>query len=153
MVSYPLVGLLSDRFGPLVPLRAGGAFGLLAVLGYAFAPSIGLLWVASAAMGVANAAAEVGVLAVIGVQTPLSQRAAALAGWNAITGARAIVAMFAMSAALGLGLVTVTSGLLISAGIAAIGVILYFRLAAAERRTEDRGPVSVSALAASTPGA
>ena len=153
MLSYPVVGVLSDRFGPLVPLRAGGAFGLVAVLGYAFAPSVGLLWLAAATMGVANAAAEVGILAIIGAHTPLSQRAAALAGWNTITGARAIVAMFAMSAALGLGLVTVTSGLLISAGVAAVGVVLYFRVAAIERRSERQAPVAADALARSAPAA
>lgn len=153
MISYPVVGILADRFGPLVPLRAGGAFGLTAVLGYALAPSVGLLWIASAAMGVANAAAEVGVLGVIGAQTPLSQRAAALAGWNAITGARAIVAMFGMSAAVALGLVTVTSGLLIAAGVAAVGVVLYFRLAAAERRAEQHASIPVRRLAPSTPTA
>jgi len=50
-----------------------------------------------------------------------------MAGWNAITGARGIVAAFTMSIALQLGFVNVTSGLLLCAGISAVGVVLYAR--------------------------
>jgi hypothetical protein len=50
-----------------------------------------------------------------------------MAGWNALTGARGIVAAFLMSALLQLGLVDVTSGLLLCAATSALGVVLFFR--------------------------
>ena len=46
-----------------------------------------------------------------------------MAGWNAITGARGIVAAFLMSALLQLGLVDVTTGLLLCAASSAVGVV------------------------------
>jgi hypothetical protein len=55
-----------------------------------------------------------------------------MAGWNAITGARGIVAAFAMSIALQLGWVSVTVGLLLCAGVSAIGVVMYMRASTEE---------------------
>ena len=51
-----------------------------------------------------------------------------MAGWNAITGARGIAAAFLMSALLQLGMVDVTSGLLLCAVSSAIGVVLFARV-------------------------
>ena len=50
-----------------------------------------------------------------------------MAGWNAITGARGIVAAFTMSVLLQVGIVNVTSGLLLCAVVSGIGVVLYAR--------------------------
>ena len=50
-----------------------------------------------------------------------------MAGWNAITGARGIVAAFTMSILLQVGIVDVTSGLLLCAAVSGIGVVLYAR--------------------------
>ena len=50
-----------------------------------------------------------------------------MAGWNAIPGARGIVAAFTMSILLQIGIVDVTSGLLLCAAVSAIGVVLYAR--------------------------
>ena len=50
-----------------------------------------------------------------------------MAGWNALTGARGIVAAFVMSILLQLGLVDVTTALLACAAISAIGVALFVR--------------------------
>jgi hypothetical protein len=55
----------------------------------------------------------------------MATRAAAMAGWNAITGARGIVAAFAMSVLLGAKVVDVRTALLLSAAISAIGVWLF----------------------------
>jgi hypothetical protein len=57
----------------------------------------------------------------------MSARAAAMAGWNALTGARGIVAAFLMSALLQVGLVDVTTGLLLCGVSTGIGVVLYAR--------------------------
>jgi MFS transporter, DHA1 family, staphyloferrin B biosynthesis exporter len=126
-IAFPLWGAVADRVGALVALRIGGAIGFGALLAYAFAPHVGVLWLAALAAGTASASIEVGIAAVVSDQTPLATRAAAMAGWNAFTGARGIVAAFLMSALLQVGIVDVTSGLLLCAGSSAVGVALYAR--------------------------
>jgi hypothetical protein len=46
---------------------------------------------------VSDSSIEVGIAAVISEETPLSQRAAAMSGWNAITGVRGLIAPFIAS--------------------------------------------------------
>ncbi len=52
-----------------------------------------------------------------------------MAGWNALTGARGVVAAFGMSALLQLGVVNVTTGLLLCAVITGTGALLFSRVA------------------------
>jgi MFS family permease len=132
-ISYPVWGLVSDRLGPIVALRAGGVIGIASLAAYALAPSVEVLLLAAIALGVANASVDVGLGAFISAEVPLGRRSAAQAGWNAITGVRGIGAAFAGSALLSLGLVSVTGGLLLCAVLAAIGVVLFFRVHPAGR--------------------
>ena len=74
-----------------------------------------LLWVAAVAVGAGSASIDVGIASVVSEHTSMSSRAPAMAGWNAITGARGIVAAFLMSALLQVGIVDVTTGLLLCA--------------------------------------
>ena len=127
-VSYPLWGLWSDRLGPANTLRLGSLFGVLALIGYALAPTLTVLLPAVLLLGAANSSIDVGLNAYISAETTLANRAAAQAGWNAVTGARGIGAAFATSALLSVGLVSVTTGLLLCAASAAVGAWLFFRL-------------------------
>ncbi len=126
-VAFLVWGAVADRHGPLMALRIGGAIGLTSLVAYAFAPHVAVLWFAAVAAGTASASIDVGIAAVVSDQTPLATRSAAMAGWNAFTGARGIVAAFLMSALLQLGVVDVTTGLLLCAASSAIGVALYAR--------------------------
>jgi MFS family permease len=126
-VAFPVWGHVADRFGALAALRTGSAIGLLALVGYALAPNVFVLWAAAIAAGTGSASIDVGIASAVSDQTPLTSRAAAMAGWNAITGARGIVAAFLMSILLQLGVVDVTSGLLLCAGTSAFGVVLFVR--------------------------
>jgi MFS transporter, DHA1 family, staphyloferrin B biosynthesis exporter len=126
-IAFPLWGLVADRFGAVASLRAGSAIGLIALVAYAFAPSVAVLWIAAVAGGIGSASIDVGIAAAVSDQTPLSSRAAAMAGWNALTGARGIVAAFLMSALLQVGLIDVTVGLLACAATSAIGVAMFVR--------------------------
>ncbi len=126
-VSFLMWGVVADRRGPLVAMRIGSALGLAALLAYAFAPGVAVLWIAAVAAGAASSSIDVGIASVVSDNTPLASRAAAMAGWNAITGARGIVAAFLMSALLQAGIVDVTTGLLLCAASTAIGVALYVR--------------------------
>jgi MFS transporter, DHA1 family, staphyloferrin B biosynthesis exporter len=132
-VSFPIWGMVADRRGPLTALRTGSSFGVAGLIGYAFAPSAPVVWGLALALGTASASIDVGIAAIVSKQTPLSERAAAMAGWNAVTGARGIVAAFTMSALLSLGVVNVTAGLLICALSAATGVVLFTRVDASSR--------------------
>ena len=133
-VAFPIWGVVADRSGPLTSLRVGSAIGLAALVGYAVAPSVGVLWLAAVAAGTASASIDVGIAAVVSDETPLAARAAAMAGWNALTGARGIGAAFTMTTLLQLGLVDVRAGLLLCAAISSAGVLLFAR---AGRATED----------------
>jgi DHA1 family inner membrane transport protein len=124
-VAFPVWGLVADRFGALAALRTGSAIGLLALLGYAVAPNVAVLWLAALAAGTGSASIDVGIAAAVSDQTPLTSRAAAMAGWNAITGARGIVAAFLMSILLQIGLIDVTVALLGCAVTSAVGVGLF----------------------------
>ena len=147
-LSFLLWGAVSDRRGPLVAMRLGSAFGLAALVAYALAPDVAVLWIAAVAAGLGSASIDVGIAAVVSDHTPLASRAAAMAGWNAITGARGIVAAFAMSIALQLGWVTVTGGLLLCAGVSAIGVVMYMRASTDEVPVPAERPLAASVQAA-----
>jgi NNP family nitrate/nitrite transporter-like MFS transporter len=127
-VSFPVWGAVADRHGGLWALRLGSSLGVIGLIGYAFAPHVAVLWVMAVGYGSASAAIDVGIASIVSDQTPLASRAAAMAGWNAITGARGIGAAFLMSALLQVGLVDVTSGLLLCAVSSAVGVVLFARV-------------------------
>ncbi|HEY8800471.1 MAG TPA: MFS transporter [Candidatus Limnocylindrales bacterium] len=148
-VAFPIWGLVADRFGPLAALRTGSAIGLIALVAYALAPNVLVLWLAAIAAGTGSASIDVGIAAAVSDQTPLASRAAAMAGWNAITGARGIIAAFLMSALLQLGIVDVTTGLLVCAATSAFGVILFVR---AGRAFADPAPAP-AAVPSPTPAA
>jgi MFS family permease len=126
-VSFMVWGSVADRRGPMSALRLGSVFGFGSLVAYAFAPDVSVLWVAAVAGGAAGAAIDVGWAAIISEHTSMSNRAAALAGMNALTGGRGIAAAFLMSVLLQAGIVDVTSGLLLCAVSTGIGVVLYAR--------------------------
>jgi MFS family permease len=131
-LSFLIWGAVADRRGPLVAMRLGSALGLAALIAYALAPDVAVLWVAAIAAGAGSASIDVGIASAVSDHTPLASRAAAMAGWNAITGARGIVAAFTMSVLLQVGVVDVTTGLLLCAAVTAVGVVLYARASMAE---------------------
>jgi MFS family permease len=126
-IAFPIWGLVADRFGPVAALRTGSAIGLTALFAYAFAPNVVVLWVAALAAGTGSASIDVGIASAVSDQTPLASRAAAMAGWNALTGARGVMAAFLMSVLLELRTVDVTFALLACAGTSAVGVALFIR--------------------------
>ncbi len=126
-VAFLAWGAVTDRWGALVAMRIGSVLGLAALCIYAVAPDLGFLVVAALAGGIAGASIDVGIASSISDQTDLAGRAAAMAGWNALTGARGIVAAFSMSVLLQVGIVDVTSGLLSCAVLTGAGVVLFFR--------------------------
>jgi MFS transporter, DHA1 family, staphyloferrin B biosynthesis exporter len=125
-VSFLIWGAVSDRFDVLAPMRFGSIIGLGGLVAYALAPGVAILWVAAVAIGTANSSIEIGVAGTISAETPLASRAAAMSGWNAITGARGLVAPFVMSALVQVGLVSVTVALLLCAAASALGVALFW---------------------------
>jgi len=136
-VSFLAWGAVADRFDALAAMRYGSLIGLAGLIGYAVAPGLAVLLIAALAIGVASSSIEVGVAGVISDNTPLASRAAAMSGWNAITGARGLVAPFFMSALVQFGIVSVMGGLLVCASASALGVALFWwaaRQASAEAR-------------------
>ena len=140
-VSFLLWGEVVDRAGSIVALRLGALFGFASLAIYAFAPNVAFLWVAAIAGGAAGASIDVGWAAIVSEHTSMASRSAAVAGMNAITGARGIVAAFTMSALLQVGILDVTSGLVVCTVVTGIGVVLYARtdVAAIEAAAAARG--------------
>jgi MFS family permease len=134
-VSFLAWGAVADRFDALAAMRYGSLIGLAGLIAYALAPALAVLLVAALAIGVANSSIDVGVAGVISDNTPLTDRAAAMSGWNAVTGARGLVAPFLMSGLVQFGIVSVTTGLLLCAAASATGVALFW-WAAGRARTE-----------------
>ena len=149
-VAFLIWGAVSDRLGSLVVLRIGTAVGLVGISLVVIAGDVRILWLAAIATGTANAAIDLGFAAVMTEHAPLSTRAAASAGLNAITGARGIVAAFLMSALLQVGIVDVTSGLLLSALTTGVGVALFLRIRPDAAVGEPR-PGVVAAAAPTVP--
>jgi MFS family permease len=153
-IAFPIWGVVADRRGAVTALRLGSAIGLGSLVAYALAPNVILLWLAAIVAGIGSASIDVGIAAAVSDQTPLASRAAAMAGWNALTGARGIGAAFLMSALLQLGVVDVRTGLLLCAVTSGIGVLLFTRAGRAQRVNEissARVPVPGSELSTSTP--
>ena len=75
-----------------------------------------------------------------------------MAGWNALTGARGIVAAFLMSTLIQLGVVDVRLGLLLCAAASTTGVLLFARAArdgvasAVTSKPTERDAVAVAAV-------
>ena len=136
-MSFFAWGVVADRLGPVTPMKVGSSIGLVGLLAYALAPAVGVVWLAAIAIGVSGSSIEVGIAAVISEETPLAQRAAAMSGWNAFTGARGLIAPFIASSLVQTGVLSVTGGLLLCAGATAVGVTLFWREA-----RQPRGAVS-----------
>ncbi|MEA2609779.1 MAG: transporter, family, inner rane transport protein [Chloroflexota bacterium] len=141
-VSFLVWGAVADRTDALAPMRFGSIIGLGGLLAYAVAPGVAVLWLASIAIGVSNSSIDLGVAGVISAETPLASRAAAMSGWNAVTGARGLVAPFVMSALVQVGFIGVTTALLLCAAASGLGVVLFWW--AARRARTDIGMQTAS---------
>jgi MFS family permease len=127
-LSYYAWGAAADRFGSIQLLRAGSALGLVSLIAVAVTPSIVVLWPATILAGAASAAIDLGINTTISDETELRDRAGALAGWNTVTGARGLAAPFVAAGLVQLGILGVMSALLLCAGVAAVGVVLFARV-------------------------
>ncbi len=140
-VSFLAWGAVADRFDPIAAMRYGSLVGLCGLVAYALAPGLAVLLVAALAIGLSNSSIDVGIAGVISDHTPLASRAAAMSGWNAITGARGLVAAFFMSTLVQFGVVSVTAGLLMCASASALGVALFWW--AGRRAHAEERPIAV----------
>ncbi len=76
-LSFLVWGAVADRRGPLVAMRVGSSFGLAALVAYALAPDVAVLWVAAVAAGASSAAIDVGIASIVSDHTPRSPGRAA----------------------------------------------------------------------------
>jgi MFS family permease len=125
MGSFYAWGAVADRTGAVLVLRLGSMAGLASLVLFATAPSVVVLLPAAVLAGIGGAAIDLGISTAISEQTPMSARAAAMAGWNALTGARGLVAPFIAAALVQGSFVDVTTAMLGCALVSAVGVVLY----------------------------
>jgi MFS family permease len=141
-VSYVGWGMLVDRRGGIFALRAGSMLGVASLALYVVAPDLRLLWVAALASGLAGAAIDLGIQGSIQKHVPLEDRAPAMAGWNALTGARGVAAPIISSALVQSGMVDLSTGLMLCLVPAALGAIVYFRSETAPATATSRREVA-----------
>jgi hypothetical protein len=132
MVSYTPLGSMVDRLGYATGLRAAAAFGVLSLACVAVAPNMAVMLLASILGGLSNAAMDLGIQGAMATHTSLSDRAAAMAGWNSLTGIRGMIAALAASVAVQAGLVDVTTALALCLVPATVGLLVYLDLPVAD---------------------
>ncbi|MFO1541561.1 MAG: MFS transporter [Chloroflexota bacterium] len=118
-------GRISDRRGGLAIIQVGTVLGALSLLCYAFAPSLVVLWLAAILVGLANAAMETGWPSLVADHTSLADRAKAVAGLNALTGARGLIAPFIGPVLVQAGVLSVTTAIVLCSVATAFGAFLY----------------------------
>ena len=121
-------GVVGDRRGGVWVMRTGSLLGVCSMLAYVVAPSVGFLWVAAIAIGLGNAAIDIGLQAVMAENTSLDDRPAAMAGWNAVTGARGIAAPLVATGLVQAGILDLSGALVACVVTTATGTWLYFRV-------------------------
>jgi len=123
--AYLAMGAVIDRYGHALALQAGALTGAASVACFALAGGIPVLWAGAILGGVSAAGIDIGIQGAMSHHTPLADRAAAMAGWNAATGPRGIIAPLLASAAVQAGLLDVTGALLLCVVPAFLGFLLY----------------------------
>ncbi|HET7727720.1 MAG TPA: MFS transporter [Candidatus Limnocylindrales bacterium] len=124
-LSFLAWGAFVDRRGGRAVLRVASLLGLAALVLYALAPAVEVLWAAALVGGLSSSGIDIGIQGGIAATTRSKDRAAAMAGWNAVTGTRGLVAPLLSSVLVQADVVGLTGGLLLCAVPAAIGVALY----------------------------
>ncbi len=123
--SYVAWGALVDRRGFALGLRLGAMFGVASLAMYAVAPDVRVLWGAAVLGGLSAAAIDVGIQGALTAHTSLEDRGAAMAGWNALTGARGVAMPLIASALVQAGVVDLTVALLLCLVPAVIGLVMF----------------------------
>ncbi len=126
--AFGVWGWVADRRGWAPVMSVGSVLGLLSLVAYALAPAVAILWISVILVGIANAAVDIGLPAVMSEESPVDERPAVMAGWNSLTGARGVAAPFIASGLVEAGLVDVTGGLLLCALTSAVGTLLFLRI-------------------------
>ena len=139
MASYTPWGAMVDRLGYAAGLRVAAACGVLSLACVAVAPNMAVMLVASILAGLSNAAMDLGIQGAMAAHTSLSDRAAAMAGWNSLTGLRGMAAAMAASVAVQAGLVDVTTALALCLVPATLGLLVYLDLPVAATVARVRG--------------
>ncbi len=123
--SYVAWGALVDRRGYALGLRSGALFGVVGLALYAVAPDVRMLWIAAIANGLSSAAIDVGIQGALAANTPLEDRAAAMAGWNGLTGARGVAMPLIATTLVQAHVVDLTAALLLCLVPAVIGLAMF----------------------------
>lgn len=133
-LSYPVWGVIVDRWSSIMALRIGTFCGLLGLIGYAIAGDVVMLLPAAALVGAAGACTDAAIISVLAEETTIQDRSAALAGWNLTTGIFGVAAPVTMSLLLGAGILDVDTGMWAAAIACGIGVAFYLMIGGASRR-------------------
>jgi MFS family permease len=133
-LTFGFWGRLAGRTGALSTMTLGTLLGTLAMAGFALAPDLASILVASAVLGSAGAAIDVSWPLLIADHAGRHEQSAAAAGLGAIMGIRGLVTPFVVVAPIHAGIVDETGGLLVCTLAAGAGALMYVRLSGIGRR-------------------
>jgi hypothetical protein len=126
MMSLLVWGTVSDRFGPLVPMRIGSAMGVVGLIAYAAAPGVFLVWIAAAVIGVSTSGVDIGTVSILSEETSLASRAAVTSAWSAVGGARGLIAPFMVCGLVLAGAFDVGRAIVLCALVSTMGVVVLW---------------------------
>jgi MFS family permease len=124
-LMYPVCAPAIDRWGGVVAMTAAGVLSVALPVCYAVATNSTPLWVCAVLIGVANAAFDLGLTALVAEQVAPVEQAACIAGWNTVMGFRGIVTALAVGGALGAGWLNTAALLQLSVAITVLGAVLF----------------------------
>jgi MFS family permease len=127
-LTFGVWGRLASRTGALITMTIGTMLGTLAMAGFAIAPDLASILVASAILGSAGAAIDVSWPLLIADHAGRHEQSAAAAGLGAIMGIRGLVVPFIIVAPIHAGVLDETGGLLVCTLAAGAGALMYVRL-------------------------
>jgi hypothetical protein len=134
-LTFGFWGRLASRTGALITMTSGTMLGTVAMTGFALAPDLASILVASAVLGAAGAAIDVSWPLLIADHAGRHEQSAAAAGLGAIMGIRGLVLPFVIVAPVHAGLLDETGGLLICMVAAGAGALMYVRLSGMAHRS------------------
>jgi hypothetical protein len=133
-LTFGAWGRLASRTGALTTMTIGTMLGTVAMAGFAVAPDLEGIILASTLLGAAGAAIDVSWPLLIADHAGRHEQSAAAAGLGAIMGLRGLVLPFVIIAPVHAGLLDETGGLLICMLAAGAGALMYVRLSGMGRR-------------------
>jgi Major Facilitator Superfamily len=125
-IAYPACAPAIDRWGGPLAMTGAGVLSVSLPVCYAVATNSFPLWVCAVLVGVANAAFDLGLTALVAERVVPVQQAACIAAWHTLMGLRGIITAVAVGGALGAGWLNYETVLQLAIATTVLGAAMFF---------------------------